>query len=253
MPPTRVSKPKVPTPTQAAPDSTAEAEATPAQTTPEPTSVNAKMVNGKWYDAYVPAATKLHQYYHYTCEFDAAWVVLKSNGIDATLQDQIDIVGLDTSIEPYYTETTTGILIYGGDILHAYSGDYTKNFLARSTGVVISRIFEHYDLSVTPVHTREDMQAQLRLGKLVWIKTTADFKPGKPATWVMPDGSTYETVLGNDHAAVVMGYSEQGALIRDVLGPTSTNENRQYEYEVPWLKFMAAWGQQQYDGLAVGR
>ena len=118
---------------------------------------------------------------------------------------------------------------------------------------MISRIFEHYGLSVTPVHTREDMQAALRRGELVWIKTTADFKPGKPATWVMPDGSTYETVLGNDHAAVVMGYSERGALIRDVLGPTSTNENRLYEYEVPWPKFMAAWGQQQYDGLAVGK
>ena len=52
-------------------------------------------------------------------------------------------------------------------------------------------------------------------------------------------------MLGNDHAAVVMGYSERGAHIRDVLGPTSTNENRQYEYDVPWPKFMAAWDQQQ--------
>jgi hypothetical protein len=201
----------------------------------------------------VPAATKLHQYYHYTCEFDAAWVVLKSNGIDATLDDQIAIVGLDTSIEPYYQETENGIFIYGGDILHAYSGDYKKNFLARSTGMVIRQVFEHYGLNVTTVNTREDMQAALRRGELVWIKTTADFKPGKPATWVMPDGGTYETVLGNDHAAVVMGYSDRGALIRDVLGPTNTNENRKYEYEVAWPKFMAAWGQQQYDGLAVGK
>ena len=133
VPPTRTPRPKAPTPNA---EAAVHAEATPAQAEPqaEPTSAYGKTVNGKWYDAYVPAATKLHQYFHYTCEFDAAWVVLKSNGIDATLQDQIDIVGLDKSIEPRYEETTDGIFIYGGDILHAYSGDYTKNFLARSTG-----------------------------------------------------------------------------------------------------------------------
>jgi len=262
IPPTRTSRPKLPTPTEAtAPDTpTAGAEAaatvtSPAQATVEPdaTAGSGKMVNGLWYDAYVPAATKLHQYYHYTCEFDAAWVVLKTNGIDVTLQDQLAITGQDKSIEPRYEETANGIFIYGGDILHYYSGDYTTNFLARSTGAVISRVFEHYGLKVTPVHTQDAMEAALRQGDLVWIKTTADFKPGKPATWVMPDGTTYQTVLGNDHAAVVMGYSDRGAHISDVLGPTSTNENRQYEYDVPWPKFMAAWDQQQDDGLAVGR
>jgi hypothetical protein len=196
-------------------------------------------------------ATKPKQYYHYTCEFDAAWVVLKTNGIDATLQDQIDIAGLDYSIEPYYKETADGAVIYGGDIFNYYSGDYNENFLARSTGLVIRKIFEHYGLQVTAVNTREDLQAALKRGELVWIKATADFKPGRPATWVLPDGSTYETVLGNDHAVVVMGYNEEGALIRDVLGPTNTNWNREYEYVVPWERFMASWGQQQYDGLAV--
>ena len=44
---------------------------------------------------------------------------------------------------------------------------------------------------------------------MVWIKTTADFKPGKPSTWIMPDGTRYKTVLGNDHAAVVMGYNDR--------------------------------------------
>ena len=249
-PPTSTATTKrVPTNTAVPPAPTSVSEEATAE--PAPPEGNGRTVNGKWYDAYVPAATKLHQYYHYTCEFDAAWVVLKTNGIDATLDDQIAIVGLDTSIEPYYEETTEGTFIYGGDILHHYSGDYKENFMARSTGMVIRKIFEHYGLNVTAVHTREDMEAALRRGELVWIKTTADFKPGKPVTWVMPDGSTYETVLGNDHAAVVMGYSERGALIRDVLGPTNTNVNRKYEYEVPWGKFMAAWAQQQYDGLAV--
>jgi LysM repeat protein len=257
---TRTPKPRLPTPTEGTAQDTPTVEAaatvtSPAQDTPEPapTAGSGVMVDGLWYDAYVPAATKLHQYYHYTCEFDAAWVVLKTNGIDVTLQDQLAITGQDKSIEPKYEETSKGIFIYGGDILHYYSGDYTTNFLARTTGVVMSRVFEHYGLKVTPVHTQDTMEAALRQGQLVWIKTTADFKPGKPATWVMPDGSTYQTVLGNDHAAVVMGYSDRGAHIRDVLGPTSTNENRLYEYDVPWPIFMAAWDQQQDDGLAVGK
>jgi hypothetical protein len=226
----------------------------PATPTAEPAVDYSATVNGKYYDAYIPdVATKTKQYYHYTCEFDAAWVVLKSNGIDASLQDQIDIAGLDTSIEPYYKETANGVVIYGGDIFNYYSGDYNENFLARSTGLVIRKVFEHYGLKVTAVNTREGLEVALRRGELVWIKATADFKPGRVATWVLPDGTTYETVLGNDHAAVVMGYSERGALIRDVLGPTNTNWNREYEYEVPWEKFMVSWGQQQYDGLAVSK
>jgi hypothetical protein len=238
----------------AIPDEPVEPAAAPTEQPVEPPVQDfSRTVNGKYYAAYVDAATKSKQYFHYTCEFDAAWVVLKTNGIDATLQDQIDIVGIDTSIEPYHEETPNGFIIYGGDILNHYSGDYDKNFLARSTGHVIRRIFEHYGLQVTTVNTREDLQAALRRGELVWIKTTADFKPGRPATWVLPNGSTYKTVFSNDHAVVVMGYSERGALIRDVLGPTSTNWNRQYEYEVPWDKFMSVWGQQQYDGLAVGK
>jgi len=246
VPPTAVPPTKVP-PTEVP------ATPTPKQT---PTPIEgqfSRTVDGQYYDAYVDAATKLHQYYHYTCEFDAAWVVLKTNGIDVTLDDQIAIVGLDTSIEPTYEETPDGFIAHGGDILNHYSGDYTSNFLARSTGNVIRRIFEHYGLKTTAVHDRASLEAALQKGQLVWIKTTADFKPGKPLKWIMPAGTTYDTVMGNDHAAVVMGYSDRGALIRDVLGPTSTNENRTYEYEVDWDTFMAAWGQQQYDGIAVGK
>lgn len=250
-PPTEVPPTSVP-PTRE-PPTEVPARPTPRQT---PTPIEgqfSRTVDGKYYDAYVDAATKLHQYYHYTCEFDAAWVVLKTNGIDVTLDDQIAIVGLDTSIEPTYEETPDGFIAHGGDILTHYSGDYTSNFLARSTGNVIRRIFEHYGLKTTAVRDRASLEAALQRGQLVWIKTTADFKPGKPLKWIMPDGTTYDTVLGNDHAAVVMGYSDRGALIRDVLGPTSTNENRTYEYEVDWDTFMAAWGQQQYDGIAVGK
>ena len=67
----------------------------------------------------------------------------------------------------------------------------------------------------------------------------------------MPDGRTRRTVLGNDHAVVVMGFNADVALIRDVLGPTSSNRQRPYEYEVDWATFLAAWAAQEFDGLAV--
>jgi len=41
-------------------------------------------------------------------------------------------------------------------------------------------------------------------------------------------------------------------VIRDVLGPTRSNWERPYEYEVAWDTFLACWGAQGRDGLAVG-
>jgi hypothetical protein len=227
---------------------------TATQVPPTPTTQAERepvVINGRTYDAYIPAASKKGQWYHYTCEFDAAWAVLKTYGFDVGLEKQIELVGLDTSIEPYYVETRNGIVIYGGDITKAYSGDYKENFLARSSGEAMRKVFEHYDLGVTAVNTREGLEAALLRGELVWIKTTVDFKPWVPATWVMPDGRTYKTVLGNDHAVVVMGFNSKNVVIRDVLGPTSTNWNRLYEYEVSWDRFMKSWGAQSFDGLAV--
>ena len=209
------------------------------------------VVNGRAYDAYLNAAVKKKQEYHYSCEFDAAWVVLKTYGFDVGVARQAEIVGIDKSREPYYRETRQGIFIYGGDVTKAFSGDYRKNFLARSTGQTMRKVFERFGLKVTPVNSRAGIEAALLRGELIWIKTTVDFKPGRPATWVMPDGRSYKTVLGNDHAAVVMGFNQSGVVIRDVLGPTSTNRQRKYEYEVSWPKFLAAWGSQQNDGLAV--
>ncbi len=233
---------------------------TPAPTTPPSTPTphtegarRKVTVNGRVYDAYIPAATKKKQEYHYSCEFDAAWVVLKTYGFDVSVDQQAAIVGVDTSIEPYFKETRQGIFIYGGDVTNHYSGDYKTNFLARSTGAAMRKVFEHFGLKVTPVHDREGIEAALLRGELVWIKTTVDFKGYRPATWVMPDGRTYQTVLGNDHAVVVMGFNQDVVVIRDVLGPTNTNWNRVYEYEVTWPVFMKAWGAQSYDGLAVGK
>ena len=98
---------------------------------------------------------------------------------------------------------------------------------------------------------RASIEAALRAGQLIWIKTTVDFKPWRPATRVMPDGRTHQTVLGNDHAVVVIGFNTTSVVIRDVLGPTSSNWQRPYEYEVDWDTFLKAWGAQEFDGLAV--
>ena len=58
-------------------------------------------------------------------------------------------------------------------------------------------------------------------------------------------------MLGNDHAVVVIGFNADSVVIRDVLGPTSTNRQRPYEYEVDWSTFLASWEAQEFDGLVV--
>lgn len=233
------------------------AAAAPAPTTtpsptPEPSPTPGPLiVNGRAYAAYIPAASKEKQAYRYSCEFDAAWVIVQTYGIDANVDDLIAAVGVDNSIEPYIKQTKDGFLVYGGDITNHFSGNIKENFLARGTGGAIRKAFEQYGLRVTPVGDRAGVEAALRAGELVWIKTTVDFKPWRPATWVMPDGRTRRTVLGNDHAVVVMGFSARGVVIRDVLGPTSSNSQRLYEYEVDWDIFLKAWEAQEFDGLAV--
>ena len=221
--------------------------ATPVPPTPTPV-----VVNGRVYDAYIPAVTTKKQVYQYSCEFDAAWVILRTYGFDLTVDDLIAAMPKDESIEPYIgEETDDGWIIYGGDIFDAYSGDYTKNFLARTTGTAMKPVFERYGVVVTPVSDRAGVEAALRAGALVWMKTTVDFKPWRPAIWTTPDGRTYKTVLGNDHALVVIGFNTDVVVIRDVLGPTSSNWERPYEYEVDWDTFLKAWEAQSFDGLAV--
>ena len=207
--------------------------------------------DGRVYTAYVPATAKYGQFYAYTCEFDAAWVVLNTFGYDVPFEEQLAIVGHDQSVEPYWEETPSGFVIYGGDIISAYSGDYTANLLARASGKAMQPLFEKYDLPVQPIATREAISATLDAGGLIWIKATVDFLPWQKTTWITPDGEELTTVLGNDHAVVIMGYNDNAVVIRDPLGPTSTNWNRAYEYEVPWATFMDVWGAHENDGLAV--
>jgi uncharacterized protein YvpB len=209
--------------------------------------------DGRVYDAYVPAATKAGQFYQYTCEFDAAWAVLATFGYDVPFEEQLAIVGHDTSVEPYWEETADGFVIYGGDITSAFSGDYTHNLLARTTGAAMLPLFQHYGLQAYPARTPEAIQDALDQGGLVWMKATVDFLPWAPTTWITPDGTTLPTVLGNDHAVVVMGYNAYGVVIRDVLGPTDTNWERLYEYDVAWETFLPVFAAQGFDAVAVLR
>ncbi|MGI9254382.1 MAG: hypothetical protein ACR2J8_11585 [Thermomicrobiales bacterium] len=208
--------------------------------------------DGRVYEAYIPAATKAGQFFHYTCEFDAAWAVLATFGFDVPLDVQLAMVGQDLSVEPVYDETASGVIIYGGEIGEHYSGDYQSNFLARATGRAMAPVFRKHGLSADPVSDRPAIEDALRRGALVWAKITVDFKDWMPATWVTPSGLTYPTVLGNDHAAIVIGYNVDGVVMRDVLGPTDTNWDRPYEYDVPWDRFLQVLAAQNGDGLAVG-
>lgn len=209
--------------------------------------------DGREYTAYVPTATKTGQFYQYSCEFDASWVVLATFGKDVPFAEQLAVVGHDTSMEPYFEETAEGFIIYGGDITSAFCGDYTSNMLARSTGTAFLPLFEHYGLEAKAVKTREVIEATLDRGGLVWTKATVDFLPWADTTWLTPDGKEVPTVLGNDHAVVVMGYNDDGVVIRDVLGPTNTNWERAYEYDVPWQTFLDVFEAQGSDGVAVFR
>ncbi len=248
-----------PTATALPPTATPAPSTTPTPTTmptptvpPTPTATSTPVViNGRSYDAYIPAAVKEGQLYQYTCEFDAAWVILQTYGIDVGVADIIERAAIDTSIEPYFEETAAGFVIYGGDVRSAFSGDYRQNFLARSTGDAFIPVFASYGLEAMPVRDRAGVEQALRNGALVWMKTTVDFKPWRPATWITPQGERIPTVLGNDHAVVAIGFNSEVVVIRDVLGPTSSNWRRPLEYEVAWETFMRAWGAQNFDGLAV--
>lgn len=240
--------PQSPTPQSPTPQSPIPQSPTPQAPTPTPGPVE---VNGRLYDAYIRAATKAKQAYQYSCEFDAAWVIFATFGREVSVDELIGVIGVDERIEPYIEETPDGFIIHGGDISTRFSGDYSANFLARSTGGAMRRVFEQYGLTAEPVRDRAGVEAALRRGALIWMKTTVDFKPWRPAIWRTPEGLEFPTVLGNDHAVVAIGFNADSVVIRDVLGPTSSNWQRPYEYEVAWDTFLASWGAQGFDGLAV--
>lgn len=204
------------------------------------------------YDVYIPVEPKVGQFYSYTCEFDAAWIILATFGLDVPFEEMVTVVGHDTSVEPWYEETAAGFVIYGGDITTAFSGDYTTNMLARASRMAFKPLFEEYELAATLIATQAEAQSALDAGNLIWTKATVDFLPWADATWITPSGEEIATVLGNDHAVVINGYNQRGVVVSDPLGPTSTNWERQFQYEVPWDTFLAVWEAQSYNGLAIG-
>ncbi len=204
------------------------------------------------YTAYVPTACKTSQFHWYTCEFDAAWTIFRTFDVHAPFLDQLSIIGVDDRIEPYYEDTADGTVIWGGNIGQLWSGDYTKNLFARTTGTAFRKVFKAYGMQTGRVKSRRGIRQYLDQGWPIWIKTTVDFQPWMQVTWVTPEGDRYPVVLGNDHAVVIIGYNRDVVVIRDVLGPTDTNWGRPYEYEVDWATFYACWEANGKDGLAVG-
>lgn len=207
---------------------------------------------GKTWDAYIQLPIKEGQYFHYTCEFDSSEIILRAYGSKLTLDEQLEIVGQDESIEPYYEETSDGFVIYGGDIEEHFSGHINENILARARGSAIRKVFDYEKLKVTVADTRPKIEKALLAGEPVWFKSTVDFLDWDPTTWITPDGDEFPVVLTNDHALIVMGFDKDDVIIRDPLGPTSTNEKRPWQYMVPWERFLDVLAAQGNDGLAVG-
>lgn len=208
--------------------------------------------DGRRWDAFLQTPVKEGQDFHYTCEFDSSWIVLKAHGLEMELDEQLDIVGIDETLEPYYEETSDGFLIWGGDIAEHFSGNYDSNFLARAKGSAVRKVFDEVGLVVTPVDDRKGIEKALLAGEHVWFKSTVDFLLWRPATWITPAGEEHSVVLSNDHALVVMGFNDEHVVIRDPLGPTTTNTERPYQYRVRWERFLDVFAAQGNDGLAVG-
>jgi hypothetical protein len=210
------------------------------------------VADDRTWDAYIQLPIKEGQYFHYTCEFDSSEIILRAYGSDLSLDEQLDIVGQDTSIEPWFEETAEGFVIYGGDIDEHFSGHINENILARARGNAVRKVFDYEKLKVTVTDTRPKIEKALLAGEPVWFKSTVDFLDWDPTTWVTPDGDEFPVVLTNDHALIVMGFDDEDVIIRDPLGPTSTNKQRPWQYTVSWERYLEVIAAQGNDAIAVG-
>ncbi|MGC4189661.1 MAG: hypothetical protein QM589_00320 [Thermomicrobiales bacterium] len=215
-------------------------------------SIDPVQADDATWKAYIQLPIKEGQDFHYTCEFDSAWIILKAFGLEVPLQQQIDLVGIDESVEPWYEERTEGVVVWGGEVNDYYCGDYQTNFLARARGNAMKKVFEGSGLTTEVVNDRAGIERALSQGWPVFFKSTVDFLDWVPATWITPSNVKYPVVLGNDHALIVMGHNEQDVIIRDPLGPTSTNGTRPYQYRVAWDRYLEVFAAQGNDGIAVG-
>ena len=59
--------------------------------------------------------------------------------------------------------------------------------LARSTGTAFLPLFEHYGLHAETVKTREEIEATLDQGGLIWTKATVDFLPWEAIDLAHPE------------------------------------------------------------------
>ncbi|MBA3274763.1 MAG: C39 family peptidase [Chloroflexia bacterium] len=207
--------------------------------------------NRAW-DAYIQVPIKAGQDFSYTCEFDSSWIVLTAYGQQMTLDEQLDIVGHDLSFEPYWEETASGFVIYGGDIEEKYSGDYRENLLARARTTAVRKVFDAVELSVTETPGRASTETALLAGQPVFFKSTVDMLDWDPTTWLCPDGDEFPVVLTNDHALVLMGFNDEDVIVRDPLGPTTTNEIRPWQYRVSWDRYLDVIASQGNDAIAIG-
>jgi len=218
----------------------------------QPASEIDRIVADGWYwDAYIQLPVKEGQDFHFTCEFDSSWIVLKAYGFDLTLEEQMGIVGVDNAIEPWYEETESGFRVWGGDIDEFYCGHYDTNILTRARCNAMRKVFEEVGLGVTFTPDRPLIEAALLRGEPVYFKSTVDFLPWRDATWHTPDGDTFPVVLTNDHALTVMGFNADEVIVRDPLGPTTTNYNRPWQYRVSWDRFLEVIAAQGNDAIAI--
>ena len=202
--------------------------------------------------AMVQVPIKRGQDLHYTCEFDTAWSIMMAYGDDVPLEEQLAAVGIDDRFEPYWEETAEGVIIYGGDIGEHFCGDLDNNLVAKAKGSAMRKAFEAKGLAATPVRSRAAIEQAINMGHPVFFKSTVDFLPWTSAVWNTPEGQQYLVVFTNDHALTVMAYNDTEVVIRDPLGPTSTNQRRPYQYRVSWDRFLQVFAAQENDGLAIG-
>ena len=215
------------------------------------TGMDPVTVDGRTYTAYTDTVIKQGQWDLYTCEFDVAYMIMSTFGVETTLDELVGMVGFDNPFEPYAEETPSGIIIYGGDIGSAFCGDLSHNTFSKTRGSAMRKAFEGFDFTAETVSSRKSVEAGLRAGKLMWLKTTVDFTEYTPTRWLTPDGTVYPTAYGNDHCVAAIGYDDEVVIIRDSLGPTNTNWDRPYEYDVPWDLFLDCWGSSGHDGLMI--
>lgn len=207
---------------------------------------------GWYWDAYLQMPIKEGQDFHYTCEFDSAWIILMAYGMDVRLDEQLAIVGQDVSLEPYYVENGTGFEVYGGDVNNYFCGHINENILARTRCNAMRKLFEAKGLTVTVTPDRLSIEAALLRGEPVFFKSTVDMLPWRPAIWYTNTGEEWPVVLTNDHALIVMGFNAEEVIIRDPLGPTSTNLERPWQWKTSWTRFLEVLAAQGNDAIAIG-